>query len=106
MLKKGENLDLDEPLFLSQKGIGKLNAKTVVKLVRRIFFKAGIHDDGKMKATSHSMRRTSATCFAKNGGDIKSTMLFLRDRTVGEAIKYIEGEVSRVELFATGAVIK
>lgn len=106
MLRKGENLDLDEPLFSSQKGFGKFYPKTVVKLVRRIFFKAGIYDDGKNKATSHSMRRTSATCFAKKGGDMKSTMVFLRDRTIGEAQKYIEACMRRVELFATGAVIK
>jgi len=83
--------NLNQPLFLSQKGISFSN-KTLQKSFQHLYRMAGIYG-----ASSHSGRRTFATRLIEEGIDIKSISTLMGHSSVAMTAKYIEDNPERLK---------
>jgi integrase/recombinase XerD len=77
-------LNLDEPLFLSQKG-GSFNPNTLQQLFHKMYKSVGISG-----ASSHSGRRTMATRCAESGVSIKNLQVLMGHSSISSTAIYIQ----------------
>lgn len=103
--ENADKITLNDPLFVSQKG-GRFKKNSLVKLIKRIFLQAGVMNDGKRAASSHSMRRTFATRLRDKGADAKTIMVALRHATPSMALEYVEADETRIENFVRLSAFK
>lgn len=89
-----EPLNLDEPLFLSQKG-AFFKTNTIVMLFRQLFNIAGLKD-----AKSHSGRRTFITLNYREGVDVKSLQKIAGHEDVNVTMGYIDDDPERLQKIA------
>jgi integrase/recombinase XerD len=92
--KRTPDLDLNEPLFPSQKG-GFFKPNTIVMLFRHLFNMAGLKD-----AKSHSGRRTFITLNYREGVDVKSLQLIAGHEDVNVTMGYIDDDPERLQKIA------
>ncbi len=82
-VEKGESLDLNAPLFISQKG-GHLTRIALFQTVKKIFSAAGIEQ------SPHSLRKTGATIYyIESNYDLIATQLFLGHADPSTTRRYI-----------------
>ncbi|MEO9387213.1 MULTISPECIES: tyrosine-type recombinase/integrase [Chromobacterium] len=90
--KKQGRFDMDQPLFMSQKG-GHFSPNTMQKLFARLFLKAGF------RGSSHSGRRTFATRLNAMGVDLRSIQVLMGHAFVSTTQGYVETSPERLRKF-------
>lgn len=82
-VEKGESIDQNAPLFVSQKG-GHLTRIALFQIVKKIFSEAGIEQ------SPHSLRKTGATIYyVESNYDLIATQLFLGHSDPSTTRRYI-----------------
>jgi integrase len=89
----GRVLDLEEPLFASQKG-GRYKRKpfhkvAIVNLFKHILLKAGLHETSAGRLSSHCMRVTFASDFNYKYNNPKYLQVLMRHKTEAQSLKYV-----------------
>lgn len=78
----------EEPLFMAisnRNTNGRLTTKSISRLVKDYFLKAGLNSD---RLTAHSLRHTTATINLLNGASIEETQQLLRHRNINTTLIY------------------
>jgi integrase/recombinase XerD len=96
--KKHTPFSLQQPLFLSQKGVAFSN-KTLQKRFEYLYKMAGIRG-----ASSHSGRRTYATNLIEAGIDIKAVSTLMGHSSVAMTARYVEDNPTRLKKIASVAL--
>lgn len=78
-----------EPLFIShsdRNSGGRLTTKSISRLVKNAFIKAGYNSD---RLTAHSLRHTAGTLNLMNGGTLEETQQLLRHSNINTTMIYL-----------------
>jgi integrase/recombinase XerD len=90
MLSGAGNVNMNAPLFKSQKG-GFFNANSMVHLIKRIY-----HDAGLGNASSHSGRRKFATTLIESGADINCVKILMGHSSIQTTALYFSTNPDRL----------
>lgn len=85
-MSNGFNLDMEKPLFESQKG-GEFTVEAITVVFKRIFRLAGLEN-----AKSHSGRRTCLTMYYRRCRDIKSLQQIAGHESINTTQGYIDAD--------------
>lgn len=97
-IKKRIQFSLNQPLFLSQKGIAFTNY-TLQKRFECLYKMAGIYG-----ASSHSGRRTFATRLIEAGADLKSISTLMGHSSVAMTAEYVQDNPERLKKITSHAL--